>query len=185
MQLWDVTYPATAIAGINFDRSTVAAALRNQPPGTFICRVSLTQPGSLVISCRVPPSLASPDDSSGDGVVHLMVPLGQLKQQRVDGWLRSMPGATHLLDVYSGARVEKGALLKVCFAGGSSQAAAAPAAVAAAAPVSGMVRTPQGLVNGPQGLVNGPQGLVTAPPGLVTAANGHGRKRPPEQQDGA
>lgn len=108
-RLWDFQQPATAVAGLHLSRSAVVSLLRGQPPGTFICRVSFSQPGSLIVSCRLPETHSQAD---GDGMVHMTVAAAQLRQRRADGWLRSLQGATHLLDVYTLSRLDKRQLLE-------------------------------------------------------------------------
>lgn len=46
-------------------------ALANQPPGTFICRFSMSQPGALVLSCKMLPDSCACADQ--DGLVHAII----------------------------------------------------------------------------------------------------------------
>jgi len=108
-QLWNTTHPATPIAGLSCTRAAAVEALRPHPPGTFICRLSFSQPGALIISRRLP--RAHPHATS-DGVSHVALAAELLRQRRADGWLRALPEASHLLDVASGARVDKRCVLE-------------------------------------------------------------------------
>jgi hypothetical protein len=109
------------------DRVSVVALLRDQPHGTFVCRVSFSQPGSLIVSCRLPTAHSQAD---GDGMLHLVVGAAQLRQRRVDSWLRGLPGASHVLDVYSGARVDKRQVLESDYVRLQAIVPGAPAPVA-------------------------------------------------------
>jgi hypothetical protein len=93
----------TVIAGFDMDRLGTVAALRNEPAGTFICRFSMSQPGCLVLSTKAP---AHPN-ADADGLVHAIIRIEDLLERRVDTWIRDFPGATHVLDVYKGKRVDK------------------------------------------------------------------------------
>lgn len=104
LQLWDATHPTTVVAGLHCDRLTAESLLHQQPPGTFICRLSLGQPGSLIISCKVP---EVHPHAGTDGVTHAVITNAQLRQRRVDGWLRVLGDASHVLDACTGRRVDK------------------------------------------------------------------------------
>lgn len=125
-QLWDASSPATAVAGPAFGRLDAEVALRGQPAGTFVARVSLSQPGSLIVSYRPP---ARDPNAGADGLAHVALPAALLRTRRAEGWLRALGGATHALDAYTGRRVDKRRLL-----GGACAAVTAPAAPDAQAP---------------------------------------------------
>jgi len=72
--------------------------------GTFICRFSMSQPGCLVLSCRV---AAGHPNADGDGLLHAIIKTDDLFERRVETWVRDFPGATHILDVYKNKRVDK------------------------------------------------------------------------------
>jgi hypothetical protein len=120
--------PTTLVSGPAVGRAAVAAALRPQPPGTFLCRVSLGQPGSLIVSCR---AAAEHPQADADGVVHVAVPAALLRRRRADSWLRALPGATHALDAATGARFDKRQLLEGDYVRVAEISAAAAAAAAA------------------------------------------------------
>ncbi|GBF88728.1 hypothetical protein Rsub_01629 [Raphidocelis subcapitata] len=100
--VWNMEDP-TIIAGFDMDRLGTVAALRSEPSGTFICRFSMSQPGCLVLSTKAP---AHPN-ADADGLVHAIIRIEDLLERRVDTWIRDFPGATHVLDVYKGKRVDK------------------------------------------------------------------------------
>jgi hypothetical protein len=85
------------------DRQGTVTALRSEPAGTFICRFSMSQPGCLVLTCKAP----GHPNADGDGLVHAIIRIEDLFERRVDTWIRDFPGATHVLDVYKGKRVDK------------------------------------------------------------------------------
>jgi hypothetical protein len=85
------------------DRHGTVTALRNEPAGTFICRFSMSQPGCLVLTCKAP----GHPNADADGLVHAIIRIEDLFERRVDTWIRDFPGATHVLDVYKGKRVDK------------------------------------------------------------------------------
>jgi hypothetical protein len=85
------------------DRQGTVAALRAEPPGTFICRFSMSQPGCLVLSTKAP----GHPNGDADGLVHAIIRIEDLFERRVDTWIRDFPGATHVLDVYNNKRVDK------------------------------------------------------------------------------
>lgn len=91
------------ISGFDTDRQAAASALRSEPPGTFVVRFSLSQPGSLVITCKAPRHAAA----DGDGLVHAIARADELAERRLGAWLAGLPGATHVLDTARGARVDK------------------------------------------------------------------------------
>jgi hypothetical protein len=86
------------------DRLGTVQALSLEPVGTFICRFSMSQPGCLVLSCRV---LESHPNADGDGLLHAIIKLDDLFERRVETWIRDFAGATHILDVYRNKRVDK------------------------------------------------------------------------------
>jgi hypothetical protein len=139
-RLWDATAPAAPVAGFHFDRATVADVLRAQPVGTFVCRVSFSQPGCLIVSCRAHEAHPQAD---ADGAVHVVLTAAQLRQRRADSWLRALPGASHALDVYTGARVDKRKLLEGDYVAVSALAPAAAAAAAAAPRAAAALLMPQ------------------------------------------
>ena len=82
-------------------------------------------PGALVLSLNKAPDATAaapgsdmPDESGGSentgsagGVVHVVLPPEDLAERRLEAWLRDYSSASHVLDVYSAARVEKRRLL--------------------------------------------------------------------------
>lgn len=58
------------IAGFDMDRLGTVTALAKEPAGTFICRFSLSQPGCLVLSTKVPPGCQSADH---DNLLHAII----------------------------------------------------------------------------------------------------------------
>jgi hypothetical protein len=102
-QVWNLEDPCV-IAGFDMDRLGTVQALSLEPVGTFICRFSMSQPGCLVLSCRVPESHPNAD---GDGLLHAIIKLDDLFERRVETWIRDFAGATHILDVYRNKRVDK------------------------------------------------------------------------------
>jgi hypothetical protein len=120
--------PATPIAGPTMTRAAAAAALRAHPPGTFVCRLSLSQPGALVVTCRLP---AMHPHAGAEELAHVVLGAPLLRQRRADWWLRSLPGATHVLDVYTNSRVDKRRVLESDYVRVAAVARAAAAAAAA------------------------------------------------------
>lgn len=55
LQVWNCEDPCV-IAGFDMDRLGTVQALSLEPVGTFICRFSMSQPGCLVLTCRVAPT---------------------------------------------------------------------------------------------------------------------------------
>eukprot|EP00882_Tetradesmus_deserticola_P013019 GHRQ01013804.1.p1 GENE.GHRQ01013804.1~~GHRQ01013804.1.p1 ORF type:complete len:227 (+),score=22.07 GHRQ01013804.1:87-767(+) len=102
-QVWNLQDPCV-IAGFDMDRLGTVQALALEPVGTFICRFSSSQPGCLVLSCRVPESHPNADS---DGLLHAIIKLEDLFERRVETWIRDFAGATHILDVYRAKRVDK------------------------------------------------------------------------------
>mmetsp|Transcript_19110 Transcript_19110/g.49641 ORF Transcript_19110/g.49641 Transcript_19110/m.49641 type:complete len:957 (-) Transcript_19110:1046-3916(-) len=103
--VWNVEDPCV-ISGFDMDRQGTVQALVNQPSGTFICRFSMSQPGCLVLSCK----MAGPEHDNRadmDGLVHAIIHVNDLYERRVDTWIRDFSGATHVLDVYRQKRVDK------------------------------------------------------------------------------
>ena len=41
------------ICGFDVDHRCAVRALKDQPPGSFLCRFSLSQPGNFVLVCKV------------------------------------------------------------------------------------------------------------------------------------
>lgn len=101
--VWNLEEPCV-IAGFDMDRVGTVQALASEPPGTFICRFSMSQPGSLVLTCKVTQGHPNAD---GDGLVHAIIKIVDLYERRVDTWIRDFAGATHVLDVYKQKRVDK------------------------------------------------------------------------------
>lgn len=102
-QVWNMEDPMV-IAGFAFDRLATVDALSKQPPGTFVVRLSVSQPGSLVLSLRAAPGHPQAD---AQGCMHAIIKGADLWERRLEAWLRDMPGATHVLDVAKGRRVDK------------------------------------------------------------------------------
>jgi hypothetical protein len=103
LQVWNMDDPMV-IAGFAFDRVATVDALSKQPPGTFVVRLSVSQPGALVLSLRTGPSHPQAD---AQGCLHAIIKAADLWERRLEAWLRDMPGATHVLDVAKGRRVDK------------------------------------------------------------------------------
>lgn len=101
--VWNLEDPCV-ISGLDMDRCRTSQALAREPPGTFICRLSWSEPGSLVLTCKVSPGNQAAD---GDGLVHVIIGMKDLNERRVDTWIRDYPSATHVLDVYTHKRVDK------------------------------------------------------------------------------
>lgn len=66
------------IAGFDMDRLGTIAALAKEPAGTFICRLSLSQPGCLVLTCKVQRDHPMADKNN---LLHAII--------NVSGWLWS------------------------------------------------------------------------------------------------
>ncbi|CAD7701308.1 unnamed protein product [Ostreobium quekettii] len=101
--VWNHEDPCV-ISGLDMDRGRTAQALAKEPSGTFICRLSWSEPGSLVLTCKVAPGTPAAD---GDGLLHVIIGAKDLNERRVDTWIRDYPAATHVLDVYTHKRVDK------------------------------------------------------------------------------
>ncbi|KAJ9518665.1 hypothetical protein QJQ45_018756, partial [Haematococcus lacustris] len=98
--VWNLEDPCV-ISGFDMDRQGCEHALAAEPVGTFVCRFSLSQPGSLVLSCKVAPT------SNADNLLHAIIKIEDLSERRLDSWIQSFPGATHVLDVYRQKRIDK------------------------------------------------------------------------------
>ena len=92
------------VSGFDMDRVGTVTALAKEPPGTFICRFSMSQPGCLVLSCKTAPELGGGDENN---LLHAILRISDLNERRVDTWIRDFAGATHVLDVYRNKRVDK------------------------------------------------------------------------------
>ncbi|CAD7697834.1 unnamed protein product [Ostreobium quekettii] len=101
--VWNHEDPCV-ISGLDMDRGRTAQALAREPPGTFICRLSWSEPGSLVLTCKVAPGTPAAD---GEGLLHVIIGIKDLNDRRVDTWIRDYPAASHVLDVYTHKRVDK------------------------------------------------------------------------------
>ena len=101
--VWNLEDPCV-ISGFDMDRVGTIQALSTEPTGTFICRFSMSQPGCLVLACKIA-SQRSQDDS--DNLIHAILKISDLRERRVDTWIRDFSGATHVLDVYHHKRVDK------------------------------------------------------------------------------
>ncbi|GIL70201.1 hypothetical protein Vretimale_3493 [Volvox reticuliferus] len=101
--VWNMEDPVV-ISGFDMDRAGTIAALANEPAGTFICRFSMSQPGCLVLTCKVGTVHPRADPM---GLIHAIIKIDDLHERRVDTWIRDYAGATHLLDVYRQKRVDK------------------------------------------------------------------------------
>ncbi|GLC44187.1 hypothetical protein PLESTM_001565000 [Pleodorina starrii] len=101
--VWNLEDPVV-ISGFDMDRAGTITALANEPAGTFICRFSMSQPGCLVLTCKV--STVHPR-ADAMGLIHAIIKIDDLHERRVDTWIRDYAGATHLLDVYRQKRVDK------------------------------------------------------------------------------
>eukprot|EP00892_Ulva_mutabilis_P011997 jgi/Ulvmu1/916/UM101_0025.1 len=105
--LWDRTDPCI-ISGFDMDRTKAVAVLATQPVGTFICRFSMLNPGSMILSCKVSPETIGVQEGH---VVHLTVSPSDMDRARVSQLILSLPLATHLLDAHADHRVDKRTLL--------------------------------------------------------------------------
>ncbi|GIL47568.1 hypothetical protein Vafri_4360 [Volvox africanus] len=101
--VWNMEDPVV-ISGFDMDRAGTITALANEPAGTFICRFSMSQPGCLVLTCKVGTVHPRADSM---GLIHAIIKIDDLHERRVDTWIRDYAGATHLLDVYRQKRVDK------------------------------------------------------------------------------
>lgn len=102
--LWNACQPCI-VAGFEVGRDAAVRALAAQPPGTFLCRLSMSAAtGGLALAVRAAPGHPQ---TGPDGVLHVLITQADLGSQRVDTLIRDYAGATHLLDVYSGKRVDK------------------------------------------------------------------------------
>lgn len=101
--VWNLEDPCV-ISGMDMDRCRTSQALAREPAGTFICRLSWSEPGSLVLTCKVPEGHPAADV---EGLVHVIIAIKDLVERRVDTWIRDYPAATHVLDVYTHKRVDK------------------------------------------------------------------------------
>lgn len=110
-QVWELTDPYV-IAGFDMDRLGTVQALVPEPPGTFVLRFSMSQPGCLVLSARVAPGHPNAD---GDGLLHALIDASDLAERRVETWVRDFPGASHVLDVYRNKRVDKRSLFSSAY----------------------------------------------------------------------
>lgn len=101
--IWDLEDPCV-ISGFDMDRIGTVQALAREPAGTFIIRFSMSQPGCLVLSCKVTQGHPNADEH---GLIHAILDSKDLQERRVDTWIRDFVGATHVLDVYRQKRVDK------------------------------------------------------------------------------
>lgn len=99
--VWNLEDPCV-VSGFDMDRVGVEYALASEPVGTFVCRFSMSQPGCLVLSCKVLPQGPEQED-----LLHAIIKIEDLSIQRVDTWIQEFSGATHVLDVYRQKRVDK------------------------------------------------------------------------------
>ena len=67
--VWNLEDPCV-ISGLDMDRCRTSQALAREPPGTVICRLSWSEPGSLVLTCKVP---AGNQAADSDGLVHVII----------------------------------------------------------------------------------------------------------------
>jgi hypothetical protein len=51
-RLWCSQLP-TIVCGLEVGQDQAVDVLREQPTGTFVCRMALEQPGSFIVSCKV------------------------------------------------------------------------------------------------------------------------------------
>ncbi|KAJ9532288.1 hypothetical protein QJQ45_010408 [Haematococcus lacustris] len=116
--LWNACQP-TLVGGFEVHREAAVRALAGQPAGTFLIRLSMTHPeGGLAVALKqtsaagtrdplAVPAGTSATTSSGD-VLHVLIKPQELgDRSRVATMLRDLPGATHLLDVYTSKRIDK------------------------------------------------------------------------------
>jgi len=102
--LWNQTHPIVVVAGFEVGREDAARLLARQPLGTFVCRISLSGTGGLALAVR---ASADHPQAGPDGIVHVLMTAQDLHMRRADTVVRDLPGATHLLDLYSCKRVDK------------------------------------------------------------------------------
>ncbi|KAI8474663.1 MAG: hypothetical protein J3K34DRAFT_366046, partial [Monoraphidium minutum] len=145
----------TVVAGFDTDRMGCVAALRSEPAGTFVCRFSMSQPGCLVLTLKAPGHRSADDD----GLVHALLRAEDLAERRVEAWIRDFPGASHVLDVYKGSRVDK----RKVFAPKPSHVSARDA-----------LHELRGLLGGGGGGGPAPAASGCAAPSALTAASGSG-----------
>ena len=67
--VWNTENPCV-ISGLHLDRRATVQALQHEPAGTFVCRLSLSMPGTLVLSCKVRPDVERADS---DGLIHAII----------------------------------------------------------------------------------------------------------------
>lgn len=67
--VWDNEDPCV-ISGFHLDRRGTVQALMQEPAGTFVCRLSWSMPGTLVLSCKVRPDVERADN---DGLIHAVI----------------------------------------------------------------------------------------------------------------
>ncbi len=103
--LWNRLHPCV-VAGFSVTRDVATRRLAGEPVGTFLCRLSASSSvGGLALAVRV---AADHPHAGPAGVLHLIVTRPDLhKCKHVEVLLREHPDTTHLLDVYSGKRVDK------------------------------------------------------------------------------
>lgn len=138
VQVWNREEPCV-ICGFDMDAPGAAAALASQPVGTAVCCLPPEQPGALLLVVRVRGggdgdaaaaaqsngggSKSSSDGGGGgngngtvkdgtvkDGMLQALLKFEDLSERRLETWLRDLGQASHVLDVYRGARIPKAAV---------------------------------------------------------------------------
>ena len=88
--VWNLEEPCV-VSGFDMDRVGTVQALAAEPPGTFIVRFSLSQPGCLVLTCKTTPESGQGDASD---LIHAIIKIDDLRERRVDTWCASPPPHT-------------------------------------------------------------------------------------------
>jgi hypothetical protein len=107
--LWTQQSPCV-IAGFAVTRDIAMKQLASQPPGTFLCRLSISGGcGGLAVAIKADPShhVAAAGKQDTSPAFHVLITAADLAHKSLHNVLRDYAGATHILDVYSGKRVDK------------------------------------------------------------------------------
>lgn len=61
------------VSGLDMDRAKAVAALAPEPVGTFLCRFSWSNFGTLVLTCKVPAGTPNAEDMGEYGIMNIQV----------------------------------------------------------------------------------------------------------------
>jgi hypothetical protein len=93
------------VAGFSVSRAIASSLLVPEPPGTFLCRLSMSSgTGGLALAVQTGGGHMA---AGPDGVMHVLITSADVAHRDVRTLLRTYSGTSHLLDVYSGKRLDK------------------------------------------------------------------------------